>query len=320
MVCIADPSRGRRANSEMTRLVVAALVSVSFAAATASAQLIPTEKPVEIRGLELQNRLGEKLPLDIELQDASGRKVKLGDKLGKGRPVVITMIYLRCPLLCPQTQQKVIASFNQIPDFTIGHDYDVLFVSFDSRDTAADAARERDQAIIQYDRPTTEVVRQGFSYLVGSIENTQKLADSLGFAYRFLKESGEFSHGTAVYVVTPEGVVSQCFTKLEYDPKDLRLALVDASGGKIGTLLDLFTLWCYHPTDSGEYVIAPMNVMRIGSAISAVVVGSVVGVWAYRDSKRRRRLRENTPDAGIAPMNQQSHSSSALPSALGHSR
>ena len=319
MVCMADPSWGERHGGAVRRSAAAALVALVIMTSAASGQLIPDEKPTEIRGLELTNRLGEQLPLDLELQDSTGKRIKLGDKFGNGRPVVITMIYLRCPLLCPQMQQRVIGSFNQIADFTIGHDYDALFVSFDPRDTPNLASQAKQDALIQYDRPATETIRQGMSYLVGSAENTQKLSDALGYAYRYLPESGEFSHGTAVYVVTPEGVVSRCFTKLEYDPKDLRLALVDASGGKIGTLIDLFTLWCYHPTDSGEYVIAPMNVMRIGAVLSMVCVGGVVGIWAYRDYRRGKRLGA-TGAAGVAAAAQDDQRSSAPAGALGHFR
>ncbi len=309
MVCMADPFRGIRHAGAITRAAVVACLALGMG--HADAQLIPTEKPREIRGMELQDNLGKKLPLDIELEDSNGRKIKLGDKFGHERPVVVAMIYLRCPLLCPQMQQRVIGSFNQIHDFTIGSDYDALFISFDPRDRSSDASKAKEQALVSYDRPTNEPIRQGFSYLVGTAENTQAVADALGFPYRYLEQSGEFSHGTAIYVVSPEGVITNCFTKLEYDPKDLRLALVEASDGKIGTLLDTFTLWCYHSTVTGAYSIAAMKVMRIGAALSAVFVFLFVGVWIHRDRRRRRRL------AG-ARLNRTSNV--ALTSALGHSR
>ncbi len=113
------------------------------------------------------------------------------------------MMYLRCPLLCPQMQQRVMGSFNQISDFTIGTDYDALFISFDPRDSASMAAEAKDVALHSYDRTANEPVRQGLSYMVGSAANTQAVADALGFPYRYLTQSGEFSHGTAIYVVTP---------------------------------------------------------------------------------------------------------------------
>lgn len=329
MVCMADPSRCVRQRSAFSRSAWHALAALGAIGSPALAQYIPDEKPPEIRGMELQNKLGQRLPMDLELVDSSGKTVRLGEKFGKGRPVVVTMIYLRCPLLCPQTQQRIIGSFNQVKGFTIGTEYDAIFVSFDPRDTASDAAKAKEIALAQYDRTTIEVVRQGLSYMVGSAENTLALGDALGFPFRFLKQSGEFSHGTAVYVISPEGVISHCFTKLEYDPKDLRLALVDASDGKIGTLLDTFTLWCYHSTLTGEYTIAAMKVMRIGAAGAAVILFAFVGWWAMRDRKRRaihKRLAAET-EARIETARGSGgeaagtdSSKIALTGALGHSR
>jgi protein SCO1/2 len=311
---MAYPSRGTRSASRIRRAGAVALAAATVLSAPALAQPPAGEKPREIRGMELQNNLGKKLPLDVKLVDSNGKEVKLGDKFGHGRPVVVSMIYLRCPLLCPQLQQKVIHSFNKIPDFTVGTDYDVLFISFDFRDTAIDAAKAKELALSTYDRTTTENVRQGFSYLVGEADDTQKVADALGFPYRFLRESGEFAHGTAVYVVSPNGVISNCFPKLDYEPKDLRLSLVQASNGKIGTLLDTFTLWCYHSTLTGKYQIAALKVMRIGAALTAVLVFGFVGFWAVRDRRRRRRL---LGDGGTGAG---SNSFSAPDGALGHSR
>lgn len=293
--------------------------------------LPPGEKPREIRGMELENKLGDKLPLSLKLQDSNGKSITLGEKFGKGRPVVLVMVYFRCPLLCPQMQQMVIASFNQIPDFTVGTEYDVVFVSFDPRDTAADAAKAKDFALVSYDRLTNEPVRQGFSYLVGEASQTRALADSLGYPYRFLKESGEFSHGTAVYIVSPEGTISACFPKLDYNPKDFRLALVEASNGKIGTLLDTFTLWCYHSTVTGEYQLVAMKVMRLGGAATVVILGAFVGFWVYRDRRRRQKSEiaganlsgggvSGAGEGGRGVMGRGTDRNAALPSALGHLR
>lgn len=316
MVCMADPSRGTQRADRIRRAGAVALLVIAAAAAPGVAQAPANEKPREIRGMELQNNLGKKLPLDVKLVDSNGKKVRLGDKFGHGRPVVVSMIYLRCPLLCPQLQQKVVQSFNKITDFTIGTDYDVLFISFDFRDTPIDAAKAKELAVSTYDRTTTENVRQGFSYLVGEAEDTQKVADALGFPYRYLRESGEFAHGTAVYIVSPDGVISKCFPKLDYDPKDLRLSLVEASNGKIGTLVDTFTLWCYHSTLTGKYQIAAMKVMRVGAALTAVLVFGFVGVWAVRDRRRRSRLL----GAGGTAGGTEQTSTSAPEGALGHSR
>jgi protein SCO1/2 len=245
------------------------------------------ELPEPVRGLEITTQLGASLPLDLKLVDSRAREITLADILSRARPAVIAMIYLRCPLLCPKVQQEIISSFSRL-DFTVGSEFDAVLVSFDPRDGPREAERAKTDALLLYERVTTDSIRQGWHYLTGTAENTRALADALGFPYRYIPASGEYSHGTAIFVVTPQGVISRCFTKLDYDPSDLRLALVEASSGKIGSFIDRFTLWCYHWDPSGaKYIIAPMRIMQIGSGFCAALLLAFVAALALRDRHRR---------------------------------
>lgn len=269
----------------------AGLVIALIVGCAASPAQQADDAPRQWAGLEIKDMLGSRLPPDLEFSDTTGAKVTVGDLFKKNRPVVMFMLYHRCPLLCPTTQEYLIRQLNEV-NFTVGTDFDVAVVSFDPRDSAADAERSRSRAILQYDRETDESIRGGFRYLIGSAAASRELANSLGFPYRYLPESGEYSHATAIYILTPDGHISRCYPRLNFEPRDLRLGLLEASQGKIGTLLDRITLWCYHPDEQGNWIISPMRVMQLGAGGCGVVVVSLVGgLWGWERRKRRRRAK-----------------------------
>lgn len=269
--------------------VLGACVALGCVAPFAAGQSMMDEPPRQWAGLEIKDMLGSKLPMDLEFVDSVNAPVKVGDLFTKKRPVLMFMIYHRCPLLCPTTQEYVIGVLEKV-DFTVGKDFDVAVVSFDPRDSVPDAERAKARAILQYDRETDESIRAGFHFWLGKAQNSRKLADALGFPYRYLPDSGEYSHGTAIYLITPEGYISRCYPKLSFESKDIRLGLVEASEGKIGTLLDRITLWCYHPDELGNYIVSPMRVMQLGAGGCGVIVVSLVGgLWMWERKKRRRK-------------------------------
>ena len=178
----------------------------------------PDLRPKPVRGLELKNRLGASVPRDLVFTDSTGKQVTLGwyfprqvGESGAGRPVVMTLIYYKCPVMCPTLMEKLTDALNKM-DFTVGNEYDVLVVSFDGRDSAQDAAREKAGQLMYYARPTDDTIRAGWNYLVTQPENVRVLADAVGFPYRYLPSAGEYSHGPVVMVLTPDGRVSRYFT------------------------------------------------------------------------------------------------------------
>jgi len=280
-------------------MVLLALIGSAVFVAPARAQLIMDEPPAAWAGMELEDTLGNKLPMNLDFTDSYGNPVKVSDLFKSGRPVIMLMAYHRCPLLCPHTQEYLISQLDKL-DFTVGQEFDVVVVSFDPRDSTVDAEKAKARAILMYTRQSSEIIRQGFRYLTGRANTSRALAESLGFPYRYLPESGEYSHGTAIYVITPEGTISRCFPKLNFEERDLRLALVEATDGKVGTLLDRITLWCYHPDSAtGKYLIAPMRVMQLGAGLcGGLVVGLVGGLWMWERRRRRR------PAMGVTVENQ----------------
>ncbi len=305
------------------RAVVAALALAMspLLAAPAPAQVLSADPPSAISGMEIVDNRGKLLPLDLPLVDEAGKAVRLADYFNQSssngkhqKPVVLMMVYFKCPMLCPLTLDKFREALNQI-DFTAGKDFNALVVSFDPRDTPADAMAQKDLALLGYDRTIDDDVRRGWAYLTTKPEDARKLGDALGFPYRFQPDSGEFAHGACVFVATPDGKVSRYLTGLHYPPKDVRLALLDASNGKLANVFDRVSMWCYHfdPT-TGKYSLAAMRVMQLGSAISVAFIGGVLfTMWRW---ERRRRARRASPvGTGDKTLHNQLDSTAGGPSA-----
>jgi len=299
----------RRTNPAATRRAqaLAAVVALAAGSFSASAQLTrPGDeydaRPAPVRGLELRNMLGASVPKDLPFTTSEGKQIKLGDlfpgKAAAGKPVLLTMIYYRCPVLCPAVMEKLTNGLNAL-ELTVGTDFNVVVVSFDSSDSTPAAVREKTGQLLTYNRPTSDSVRDGWIYLTGLPENSRALADAIGFPYRYLPEANEFSHGPVVFVLTPEGKVSRYLTGLEYPPqlvKDLKFALMDASGGKIGNVFEQLALWCYHwnPQD-GSYSLQAMRVMQLGCGITAVALATTIALMFVHE--RRRRVAAPAPAA-----------------------
>lgn len=271
----------------------------------------PDLRPREVRGLEIENKLGERVPLALTFTQVDGSTVRLGDffnrtspTTGQKKPVVLMMVYYRCPILCPMVLEKFTQTLNKL-DFTAGTEFDALVVSFDPRDKPADAVRERANQLLSYKQPTTDSIRDGWNFLTcpDVPENARSLADAVGFPYRYLMNTGEFAHGAAVFVLTPDGKVSRYLLGLDYPARDVRLALLEASEGKIGNLIDRFTLWCYHyDPNAGEYSVAANRVMQAGASLCALVLGGVIfGLFRWEKRKRRLALESTSPPAADAP-------------------
>ena len=268
----------------------------------AYAQLVPKDMPQPVRGLELTDRRGQQVTPDISVFDEDANAVHLGSffnrqgaaSTGSSRefkkPIVVLMVYFSCPLQCPQTLEGLHEVVNGVEDFTIGHEYDVLVVSFDPRDKPREAASRKLASLLSYNRPTDDRVRDGWRFLTTSAPSARALADDLGFPFRFLPASSEFAHPTVVYVLTPEGRVSRSFNGVKFPSRDLRFALLEASNGRIGDSFDKFAFWCYHfDESSGSYTLQAMRVMQMGGIVTVAVLGTILAILLRSERRKARR-------------------------------
>jgi protein SCO1/2 len=236
--------------------------------------------PDILKSVNIEQRLGAQAPLDVTLRDEAGRTVQLGEYFRRGRPVVLSLVYYECPMLCNQILNGMVGALDGV-SFTPGKEFEIVTVSFDPRETPELAARKKETYLRRYRREGAE---GGWHFLTGDEAQVRRLAEAVGFGYVWDERSAQFAHSSAIMVATPEGRLSHYFYGIDYDPRALRLSLVEASAGRIGSPVDQLVLYCYHydPT-TGKYGPVVMNILRVAGVLT------VLGVLALILVLRRRR-------------------------------
>jgi protein SCO1/2 len=236
----------------------------------------PNDLPTDVG---IDQKLNAHVPLDIRLRDESGAVVRLGD-LVDGKPAILNLVYYECPMLCNMTMSGQIRSLTEL-SLDAGKDFTALTVSFDPRENHELAAAAKRTALKRYGRDGAD---RGWRFLTGDEAETRRLADAVGFRYKFDATTGQYAHAAGLIVLTPDGTVSRYLYGVEFPPRDLRLALVEASGGKVGTPTDQVLLLCYHydPT-TGKYGLAIMNLLRLAGLATVLGMGTAIIVMIRRD-------------------------------------
>jgi protein SCO1/2 len=246
------------------------------------------------QGVGIDQHLNAQVPLGLVFRDETGASVRLADlQRGRGgRPVVLVLVYYRCPSLCTAVLNDMMSTLKVIPQ-TIGDQYDVWTVSFDPAETAELAASKKKGYVKSYERTRggAEHVSEGWHFLTGDAKNIAALTSAVGYRYRWDAASSQFIHPAALTILTPEGRISRYFFGVDFDQMDVRLALVDASHGTIGTLTDKVLLFCYHydPT-TGRYGFAVLRALKVGGALTVLLMGGLIGMLWRADRRRTRRL------------------------------
>ncbi len=241
------------------------------------------QRPPGLKHVGIEQRLGKQIPPDLEFRDEAGNPVQLGQYFGKG-PLILNFVYFHCPLLCGQVLQGLTGALRAI-GYTAGRDFTVLTVSFDPHETPAMAAAKKKTVLATYGRPAAE---KGWHFLTGGPAAIAALTQAAGFQYQYNAQENQFAHPTAIVVLTPEGKISQYEYGIEYAPRDLRLGLVQASSGQIGTLIDQVLLYCYrYDPQTGKYSAIISRVLRISGAVWLAMV-SVFLVVMFRTEPKYR--------------------------------
>ncbi|MCO6436286.1 MAG: SCO family protein [Phycisphaerae bacterium] len=247
--------------------------------------------PDELEGVGITEHLGTKIPLALTFTDSEGRTFKLADAFDGKRPVVLNLGYYGCPMLCGLVLDGLLDAMKEIP-LSVGKDYVVLTLSIDPTEKAVIARMGKQKAIQKLGQPEAAAAWQ---FLSGDAENIQKLTDAVGWGFKWNERRQEFAHTAALVVLTPDGVVSRYLYGVQFPPKTLRLSLVEASEGKIGSTLDQILLFCFHyDATDGTYSLAAMNVMRLAGVVTALALGSGIGLAVWRERRRGRRRQEES--------------------------
>ncbi|MCS6772004.1 MAG: SCO family protein [Kiritimatiellae bacterium] len=268
-----------------------ALAGWGVAVASAATRSLPMEQKTEppppevLKRTGFEQKLGATLPLDVPVRDEEGRIVPLGTYF-KDRPVVFALVYYKCPMLCNLVLNGIVEVMRQVA-FEPGQDYEIVTLSFDHTETHVLAAQKKASYVRELARPGAE---SGWHFLTADEPAIKAVTEAAGFRFAWDERAKEFAHGSGIMVATPDGKLSHYFYGVVYSPRDVRLALVEASSGRIGNPVDQLLLLCYHYNPVvGGYSAAIMNLVRFGCTVTVVAVGSFVWV-SWRREKRSRML------------------------------
>lgn len=269
-----------KSHNRVTGIVAAVLlVACAMSHGTAFAQI---RAPNPYSDIRIDQKLGDQVPLDLEFADETGKTVHLRDYFGK-KPVVLTLVYFECPMLCTEVLRSSLDAFNALK-FDMGKEYTVLTVSIDPNETPELAAAKKKMHLEGYKRGADP---DSWHFLTGKQPAIAALADSVGFHYVYDKATKQYAHASGIMVITPSGKVSRYFMGIDYYAGDLKLALLGAGEGKIGTITEKLSLLCYHYDPvTGKYGFYIMGILRLLGAGIVIVLVSVM-ITAYVRSRRR---------------------------------
>jgi len=238
-------------------------------------------RPPGLKNVGIEQRLNEQIPPELAFRDETGKAVKLADYFGS-KPLILNLVYYKCPMLCSEVLAGLTSALKPMK-LDVGKDFDVLTISFDPRETPKDASESKAEYLKRYGHPGAE---QGWHFLTGPQESIDALTKAAGFQYEYNQQTGQFAHTTAIMVLTPQGKIAQYYYGVEFPTKDLRLALVQASQDKIGTVVDQILLYCYHyDVSQGKYGLIISRVLRLAGIATMLVLGGFMLIMFRRDAR-----------------------------------
>ncbi|MFN7945383.1 MAG: cytochrome c oxidase subunit II [Blastocatellia bacterium] len=260
---------GRQSAGGCGARAFALMIIVLLCGGAAQAQ---NERPQLLKQVGIDQRLNAQVPLDLVFRDEEGRTVRLGDYFN-GKPVVLSLAYYKCPMLCTQVLNGLTGSLKTLA-FDIGNQYNVITVSFNPRDSSNLAAAKKEAYLLRYNRPGAE---RGWHFLTGDEPSIKALTDAVGFHYAYDEKLDQYAHASGIMLLTPQGRIARYFYGIEYKPLDLRLGLIEAAQNKIGSPVDQLLLFCYHyDPASGKYGPVVMNILRLGGIITVLLIAGLI--------------------------------------------
>lgn len=232
----------------------------------------------------IAQKLGNQIPMDVFMYDETGKVTRLGDYFNHGRPVLLNFVYYHCPMLCPLVLDGMTNALTELR-FNIGEQFDVVTISIDPRDKPAESAQFKDKYVRRYGRLAAA---NGWHFLTSNETSIKRVADAVGFQFAYDGKADQFAHGAAIFAVTPSGKMSRYFYGFEFQPRDLRLGLVEASDDKIGGPTDQLLLLCYHYDPAvGRYSRDAMTFVRAGSITGAAALAGFIFVMIRKERRGR---------------------------------
>lgn len=281
-------------------LAALAGLTLSLAATLSPAQAPPAvtppaaggsaeQLPVQAQGVDVEEKVGNILPPDIGFTNSRGEVVRLGQYFQGDKPAIVAMVYYNCPIVCTVVMNRLQETMNDL-DFTVGKDYRTLIFSMDPSEGVKNAQQAKLGYISGYNRDVTPEVDKGWEFHVTDDDAARRLGEALGFKFRKL-DTGAYSHPVALAIITPDGKVSRYLYGFSYPARDVKLALMEASEGKlVKTIGDRLLLRCYmYDPKAGSYTLQATRVMQLGGIITVVAIGTLIGGLFISERLRRTR-------------------------------
>jgi len=264
------------------------LLGIMLAAASRSA-LAEEPLPDKLRGVTVKEHLGQRIDLDTRFTDHRGRKVKLQQYFDGKRPVILTLNYYRCRTLCSIQLNALTRALRKL-EWAPGEKYRIVTISINHREGPDLAAAKRKSYLADLGRGSDA----DWSFLVGQEPMIRRVAEGVGFSFRYVPEQDQYAHPALTTFLSPDGKISRYIYGLELEPRDIKFALIDASEGKVGSTVDRLILSCFHyDANTGRYGPWAFGIMRLGGIATVLLLGVFLGLFWRRD----RWQRTAPPDA-----------------------
>lgn len=244
------------------------------------------ERPKDLQGVDIEEKLGDTIPLDLTFANTSGDSITLGELLQNDKPVLLNPVYYDCPMLCSLVMEAVYKGIEDL-EWSPGKDYNVITFSIDPEEDHKLAATGKDSLMQRFNRDGAE---EGWHFLTGKQEAIEELTDAIGFKYKKIEETGEFAHGAGIMFLSPDGVLTRYLYGLEYDEFQMRNALYEAADGDIGSTTEQIVLSCYqYDPDSQSYSAVAWRIMRLGGFATVLILGIFLGFLWLKEKKSPKK-------------------------------
>lgn len=234
------------------------------------------DRPPQMQGVGIEEHLGEPVPLQTRFTDVHGREVRLGEVLSKTKPTLLTLVYYQCPMLCNLVLNGQVKAMQEL-GLELGKDYEAVTVSIDPLDTPVVSTERRRRHLQSMGKPESAP----WHFLTGTDEEIHRLADAVGFKYKYDAATKQYAHDAGVIVLTPEGSVSRYLYGATFEPQQMKLALLEAAGGRVGTSFDRVVMTCFkYDTVNRRYGFYIFGFIRLGAtAVFCALATMLVYFW-----------------------------------------
>ncbi len=294
----------RKQNTFRTVLALGVLFVASFGLnASAYAQKALDQAPEELESIDVTEHLGDYVPEDIKIVNEAGDTVMLGEMLHHEKPIILTMGYYSCPMLCNLVFNGLSKSVAQLK-WNAATEFDMLTVSVNPRETSDLAAAKKKNYLKDFEKNAGKPFDPaGWTFAVAEEDQSRALADAIGFGYRYDSATQQYAHPAVTIILTPDGMVSRYLYGIDHSRQNLKLALLEASEGKYGSTVDKLILYCFqYDPDAKGYVLFAVNVMKLGGGMMVLAIAFFFGImWVRGRAKRNRSRGASSKGTHIAP-------------------